>query len=290
MKVSVLIPSRSELFMPQTVADVFSKAKGEIEVIVVLDGYWPDPPLPAYPNLHLIHHGEPKGMRTCINEAAELAKGEFLCKADAHCLFGEGFDIILAEDCDKDWLVIPRRVSLDAENWCIEHTGKSPVDYEYLSHPSVDKDRAGIHGRVWNERARDRKDILVDENMSFQGSCWFIHRDYFWKQGPLQNAGYGDFIQEPQELGLRTWLSGGKQMTNKKTFYAHLHKGTRYHRGYFLNKKDLHAGTQFSTDFWMNNRPFPGRVHDMEWLVDRFWPVPTWPENWKELPDPAGVA
>lgn len=282
-KVSFILPSRNELFLPQTVADIYAKMKGDFEVIVVLDGYWPNPPLPDRPNLFLIHHGEPKGMRTCINEGAAMASGEYICKADAHVLFGEGFDVIMAADCEPTWLVIPRRVSLDPENWCIENTGKSPVDYEYLSHPSVDKDRAGIHGRVWNERARERKDLLIDENMSFQGSCWFMRKDYFWRQGPLQTEGYGEFIQEPQELGLRTWLGGGQQMTNKKTFYAHLHKGTRYHRGYFLNKKELHDGTLYSTDYWMNNR-MPTRVRDIEWLVDHFWPVPTWPANWRELP------
>jgi len=25
------------------------------------------------------------------------------------------------------------------------------------------------------------------------------------------------------------------------------------------------------------------RVHDLEWLIDRFSPVPTWTPHWKEL-------
>lgn len=216
-------------------------------------------------------------MRPAINAAAAVATGKYMMKTDAHCLFGQGFDEILAADCDADWLVIPRRVSLDAEKWAIKDTGKSPVDYEYLSHPSVDRDRAGIHGRVWNERARERKDILIDDNMSFQGSCWFMPREYFWRQGPLQVKGYGHFIQEPQELGLRTWLGGGRLVTNKKTWYAHLHKGKAYGRGYSLDKRALHAGTLYSTDYWMNDR-WAERVYDLAWLIERFWPVPTWTE------------
>jgi hypothetical protein len=40
-RVSVIIPSRNERFLAPTVADVLSKAAGEIEVITTLDGYWP---------------------------------------------------------------------------------------------------------------------------------------------------------------------------------------------------------------------------------------------------------
>jgi len=28
----------------------------------------------------------------------------------------------------------------------------------------------------------------------------------------------------------------------------------------------------------MNNEE-PGMTHKMEWLVEKFWPVPTWPED-----------
>ena len=44
-KVSVVIPSRGEQFLAPTVKDVLAKAAGNIEVIAVLDGYWPPTPL-----------------------------------------------------------------------------------------------------------------------------------------------------------------------------------------------------------------------------------------------------
>ena len=40
---SVIIPSRNEVFLQQTIDDVLRNAVGEIEVIAVLDGYWPEP-------------------------------------------------------------------------------------------------------------------------------------------------------------------------------------------------------------------------------------------------------
>jgi glycosyltransferase involved in cell wall biosynthesis len=280
-KLSVIIPARNEKFLAQTIDDIFSKSVGEIEVLVHLDGYWPDPPLSEHKNLILVHRSQARGMRAGINATAAIATGEFLLKTDAHCMFSEGFDKVLKENCDDNWLVIPRRVSLDAENWSILHTGKSPVDYEYLSCPNPPE--KGIHGAVWRDRARERLDIGIDDNMSFQGSCWFLTRDYFWNHiGGLSEVGYGSFIQEPQELGLKVWLGGGRIIVNKNLWYAHLHKGKKYGRGYYLSKKETIVGNVYSTDFWMNNR-WDKRVHDMEWLIEKFWPVPTWPENWKSL-------
>ena len=26
-----------------------------------------------------------------------------------------------------------------------------------------------------------------------------------------------------------------------------------------------------------------------DWLIERFWPVPTWPENWRSLVPPRGT-
>ena len=110
---SVIIPSRNEQFLPNTIDDIFAKAEGEIEVIAVLEGYQPDPPLKEDPRLHIIHHDKPKGMRACINAGVAIAKGRYLMKTDAHCMFDYGFDYKLATSCDKTWVVIPRRYSLD---------------------------------------------------------------------------------------------------------------------------------------------------------------------------------
>lgn len=280
-KVSVIIPSRNERFLPNTIDDLLSKAAGEVEIFAMLDGYWPDPPLKEDRRLIVLHRGQAQGMRAAINGAAQIASGEFLMKCDAHCMFAEGWDAALKADCDGDWVVIPRRCSLNAEEWTTLE--KTPVDYEYLCFPYA-QEEPGIHGRIWTERAKERAHLDFDEDMSFQGSCWFTTTEHFRERiGGLTEEGYGTFIGEPQEIGLKTWLGGGKQFRNKRTWYAHLHKGKQYGRGYFVGKHELKIGNAYSVDYWMNNR-WPGRIHDIEWLVERFWPVPTWPEDrglWK---------
>lgn len=226
-------------------------------------------------------------MRNAINSAASIASGKYLMKCDAHCMFAEGFDEVLKADCDDDWVVIPRRLRLDAENWCPVEDGRKPIDYEFLGYPYRKEGHVGIHGTVWGKRTQERlnkPEYDIDDNMAFQGSCWFTHKDHFWGMiGGLQEEGYGTFIGEPQEIGMKTWLGGGRLRVNKKTWYAHLHKGKQYGRGYFMNRNETSTGNTYSCHYWMENR-WEKRIHDISWLVEKFWPVPSWPEDrslWK---------
>ncbi len=279
-KVSVIIPSRTERFLPQTVADVLAKARGDVEVIPVLDGYQLDAPLPDDPRVVVLHQREPCGMRTCINEGAAVASGDFLMKLDAHCMMAEGWDVTLTAECEPDWIVVPRRYSLDPEAWCIR-PGRPFIDYEYVSFPYTAEFLSVKTGNKWWGRQEAQAAVLLDENMAFQGSCMFMPRALFERVGPLQTEGYGGFILDSEEMSNKVWLSGGRVMTNKRTWYAHLHKGKQYGRMYFINKWELRRGRKFHIDFWMHDR-WPKATRKFEWLIDHFWPVPGWPEDWRD--------
>lgn len=279
---SIVIPSRNEPFLQQTIDDLYIKAEGEIEIIVVLDGYWPDPPLKKIPEVKIIHRGEARGMRAAINAGVAIAKGKYILKADAHTMWDRGYDVKLQADIEPNWVVIPRRKRLDPVNWQIQDVGKPDVDYEYLSYPGDPKDfgGAGLHGRQWTERTKERKDILIDENMSFQGSAWFMHKEYFNFLELMDDENYGTFPQEAQEIGLKAWLSGGAVMTNKKTWYAHWHKGKTadgksHRRGYFLDVRELKKGNDY-TNKWLIDKAWKKQTKPFTWLVEHFKPVPTW--------------
>lgn len=288
-KVSVIIPARNEIYLQNTITEVLNKAAGDVEVIVVLDGYWPVPLLKEDPRLVYIHR-EGQGMRKSINAGVAISKGEYIMKLDAHCMLSEGYDETLKADCDKDWIVIPRRYSLETEaaQWDIRWH-RPFTDYEYLTWPwCKNVVKFGLVGRMWDARTAERINLLLDETLSFQGSCWFTPREFFQRRiGNLSDDGYGTFVAEAQELGFKTWLGGGKVMTNKKAWYAHLWKGQPYRDQYKamygvtytrIGNAEWKAGNRYNVFYWMQNK-WEQRIHDFEWLISRFWPVPTWPED-----------
>ncbi len=287
MRTTVLIPSRNEPFLSKTVSDVLEKARGDIRVIVALDGYWPDDPLPD--EVVILHRGDAQGMRPNINAMCEMgiALGtDFLMKLDAHCMVAEGFDVTLAAECDDDWIVVPRRYALDPEAWAFEQRSddKYPIDYHYLSYPLAKPDdpTCGLHGTEWRERRDDPKHqcLYLDDEMSSQGSCWFMSKTHWLRLGDMDRGLYGNFVHEFQELGLKTWLRGGSVKVNKKTWYAHLFKGKRG-RGYTLGPNGHKHATKYVSRHWMTDSD-PFATRKLSWLIEKFAPVPGWPVDWQD--------
>lgn len=284
-KVSIIIPSRNEIFLQKTVEDLLAKAEGEIEIICILDGYWPDPidPFLADKRIRLIHKGTPKGMRAGINSAAAVAKGEYLLKIDAHCMVEPGYDVILSKHYVPQSIMIPRRGRLDAENWKPQDVGKPDIDYEFLSYPDNPTDFGGpsMNGRVWTERILDRKDPKydIDEMPASQGSCWFMSKDYFNELELMDEENYGTFWCESQELAFKCILSGGKYMVNKKTKYYHLHKGKKYGRGYNLPNPEIKKARNYVMKAFEGEKVWPKQQYPLSYLIEKFMPMPTWDDE-----------
>jgi len=284
-ELSVVIPNRNSPFTSQTIEDVLKNAGCEVEVIVNVDEVWPEP-LVQDVRVVYIHPSFPVGLRQGINNCVALAKGKYILKTDDHCAFGPNFGKILIDNhLEDNWVQIPRRYSLDAENWKIEERtdNKYPIDQMFLDFPLKGKKHDwGTHGVPWQQRRDETKNKDLVETMSMQGSCYFMTKNHFDNLlGGLKEDMYGQFSQEAQEIGFKTWLSGGKLIINRKTWYAHLHKGSRYGRMYRMPGGTVEASNA-SAYYWMENK-WKNRKYDMKWLIDRFWPVPSWPDNWQEI-------
>lgn len=287
---SVIIPSRSDQYLQKTVDDLLGKAEGEVEVIVVYDGRWADPILRDDPRVIQIHHGEVHnnlGMRESINAGVLISSGEYLMVIDEQCMVDQGYDVKLAHDCEDNWVVIPRRKRLDADNWVLVEDGRPDIDYMYIEYPymkPLDKTQ-GLHGSEW--KRPDRKDILIDDTPTMQGSCYFMKRSYWDKViGELDSTNYGTFTMEAQEVSNKTWLSGGRVVVNKKTWYAHLHKG-RKGKGYGFSTEQykrhaegMEKGRLYAIQYWLNTKDFK---HDWNWFVtEKFPDMPNWSKDWRE--------
>ena len=282
---SVIIPSRNERFLVQTIADLLKNATGDIEVVAVLDGYEQD--LPEDRRVHSVHSPTVMGMRKAINEGVKFASGDYVMKLDGHCSVAYRFDEILTENIEDNWVVVPRRYSLDAENWQVQP--KRPVrDYHYLCYPDPNKKHdGGMHGVEWPERTKERQppQYDIDDTPCLQGSCWMMSRKHWDKIGGLYEGkiyGTSGMAGEPVEICLKTWLSGGSVKVNKRTWYAHLHKGKAYGRGYSIDDKTLIPGQNAVARYWVNDE-WPGATRKFEWLVDEKFPdMPTWFPGWQQ--------
>jgi hypothetical protein len=283
----IVIPSKTERFLEKTIRDVLAKATGEIEVYPVLDGYEPpESEIVDDPRVHYVHFGPTRAAkkRQAINHVAEVGAGEHIMSLDAHCMMAPGFDEALIRDHRPDWVQVPRRHRLDAESWCLQTQvdSRPPIDYEYLIWPGkfvnpAKGDGFAFHGFKWDERTLSRANLPIDDIITFQGSCWLMTKEWFWRCGFMQVEGYTGWGQEAEEISFTTWYNGGRVVVNKNTWYAHLHKGPTYGRMYYLDVKDCRKSYKYSFDLWANQRK-----EFFVSLVERFWPLPGWPSNWKE--------
>jgi hypothetical protein len=274
----IAIPSKNEKFLDNTIMDVLKNATGNIKIYPILDGY--DCPRIDDPRVEYIVLPTTGIMkkRHGINKMVEMCEGEYVMTLDAHCSVAEGFDEQLIKDCQPNWVLVPQRRRLDAENWCEQDQGgRPPIDYEYFMWPSFHKDKE-LHGYKWDSRTLEQKDVMIDRTAEFQGSCWFMTKDWFNKCGFMQTEGYMGWGSEAEEVCLKTRQMGGEVMTDKNTSYQHCHKGQKYGRMYHLNRSEAKASCAYTYQHWV--------IDNKEFFIDyinSFPLMPNWPKNWVEL-------
>ncbi|HUX01571.1 MAG TPA: glycosyltransferase [Phycisphaerae bacterium] len=297
-RLSVIIPARQEPFLGQTIADVLAKRREDTEVIAVLDGAWPVTPIPDHPALQLLHSQTVRGQRASVNDAARLSRATYLMKLDAHCMVDEGFDVKLMAACDGDWTVIPRMYNLHAFDWacqtCGERTYQGPKPDECRLCHGV------LHERhmVWQPRLHRRTDFArFDRALHFQywrqyekrpeatpdiadvlcsvGACWFQTRQRFLDLGGL-DEGHGSWGQVGVEVACKAWLSGGRQVVNKTTWFSHLFRTQAgFSFPYPMDVRAQEAARVYSRRLWLE-RGWPQAVRPFQWMLDHFAPVPDW--------------
>ena len=246
MKVSVVIPSWKDPLHHKTVDSLLvnSTLGRDLEIIVIYDGYWSTPVVKDDPRVKVVHLGKNRGMRGAINAGVLVSTGKFIMRTDEHCSFGPGYDSILSSTCEGNWIVTPRRYALDPIKWEImsEHGCN---DYNKL----VIQDGKKFAGSNWASRAVERADVMIDETMAMQGSCWFMPR-VWWDRviGELQTEGYGPLYQDSHEMVFKTWKAGGKLMVNKNTWHAHKHRS--FPRTHNYGSAEAMPGWTYSLNLW----------------------------------------
>jgi len=309
---SILIPSRNEIFLAQTVSNILENIEGNTEIIVVLDGAWADPPLPDDPRLTILYHNESVGQRKATNEACRLSKSKWVMKIDAHCAVDKGFDVKMMKEMEghDDWTMIPALYNLHAFDWKCRKCGniwyQSPTPNHCKNNGESKGDNPNCDSMafeqvmIWKPRESRRsehyrfdttlhfqyhgarkkhpenqgKDIV--ETMSAQGSCFMLTREKYWELN-ICDEDFGSWGQQGTEVACKTWLSGGKLVTNKKTWYSHMFRtqGGDFGFPYPISGKQTEHAREYSRELFLNNT-WKGQVKPLLWLIEKFAPLPDW--------------
>ena len=305
---SVIIPARNEMFLAKTVENILDNIRADTEIIVICDGYEPDPPLKEHDRLRIIHHAESIGQRAATNEGARESEAEHVMKIDAHCAVGEGFDAKLIADCRPDWTMVPAMHNLHAFDWqcsgCGHRTyqGYKPeqctkckaTEFRMVEVWKPRKNRLTVSWRFdrnlqfqyWRKHKK-RPEVKAQgdliETMSFIGACMLMTRKRFWDLGGMDEK-HGSWGQFGTEIACKSWLSGGKLVTSKKTWFGHMFRTGNFSMAgescfpYPLSQQAINRARKYSQDFWYNNK-WPKAIHTVDWLVEKFKPVPDWHEG-----------
>jgi glycosyltransferase involved in cell wall biosynthesis len=291
---SVLIPARGEEFLDRTIQDVLEKIEGETEIIAVLDGYTPEPPLKQIdPRITLIYLPISRGQRAATNLAAKIAKGKYLMKIDAHCAFDQGFDVKMMADMQDDWTLVPTMKNLHAFDWicpnghrryqspsgvCTECGKETTKDIVWIAknNPTSTTYRFDktMHFQYWSELGKMQQGDLI-ESMSIQGSCFMCTKEKYFELD-LCGEEFNSWGQQGVEVACKTWLSGGKVMVTRKTWYAHMFRtqGGDFGFPYENPQSKVNENRELSRQLFKGDT-WPKAKHKFQWLLDKFNP-PEW--------------
>src|SRR3989304_10372568 len=200
---SILIPSRNEIFLKNKIDDILAQKEGRTEVIAKLYGAMPVESIPDHKDVRLIFHHTSIGQRASTNDAAKISKAKYLMKCDAHCSFDQGFDIKMMAEMHDDWTMAPLMRNLHAFDWVCPDGHRR---YQGPSGPCKTCGKETTRDVVWIAKERPKSASYcfdstphfqyfgdyakrpegagdITETMSLQGSCWMLTRDKYWELG-----------------------------------------------------------------------------------------------------------
>lgn len=299
------------MFLKKTVEDILSNIKGDTEILVGLDGKWADPKLEVNERVNILHYPESIGQRAITNRLASLSKAKYVMKCDAHCAFDKGFDIKMIKEMHDDWTMVPTMKNLHVFDWVCKkckgrkYQGPTPTECwekkcdgkkfekDILWRPKPSPNSVSYcfdstpHFQYFGDfakRPEGKGDIT--ETMSLQGSCWMLTRDKYWELN-VCDEDFGSWGSQGIEVAVKTWLSGGKVMVNKKTWYAHTFRtqGGDFGFPYPMSGSQQRKAKTYAKDLFFNDN-WPQQIRPLSWLVEKFWPVRGWTDkDLKKLKD-----
>lgn len=311
---SILIPSRNEMFVSNTVADIIKNKRGKTQVIVGLDGAPADPAIAEHPDVMILQVSKSLGQRGMTNALARLSQAKYVAKSDAHCKFKEGFDVDLmkAMEGHDNWTIVPTMKNLHAFDWkCMQcgkktyqgptpgtpkgitkcedcgnenydtfkrklvwHAKESPNSTSFCFDPEPHFQYFG----EFKNRPEGKGDLTP--TMSLQGSFFMLTRDKYWELNISDEKTFGSWGSQGIEVACKTWLSGGEVMCLQTTWYAHMFRtqGGDFSFPYPQQQSQVNEAKAKARQLFFESK-FEGQIRPLSWLIEKFWPVQGWSDE-----------
>mgnify|MGYP003465931901 FL=1 len=134
-----------------------------------------------------------------------------------------------------------------------------------------------MHFQYWRSY-KDRPEAKGDiaDVMCSVGAGWFMHRGRYFELGGMDEA-TGSWGQMGVEVACKAWLSGGRQVVNKRTWFSHMFrtKNDGFGFPYPIKESAIEAARKHSRWLWQGGN-WSGATKKLEWLLEKFAPVPGW--------------
>lgn len=255
--VSIIIVGRCEPYFQKTINSCLEQARGNIEIVAIVDGEIPDPLIQSTDRrVRIFYNQRVLGQRASYNKGVRFSIGKYLLKLDAHALLSEGFDVQLKKDYEEKTVVIPWQDKLDVKHW-------RPTE-AYQNFLYFDKETK-YHEYSWNASNPENATMVTG-----QGSCWFVSKkwnDYI----ELLDENVGSWGCTGIEVSLKTWLCGGKLIRNKNVHHAHWFRKNEGGHTYPKDGRNVKAAIQYvKNNYFYNDHAFKNQIKPFNWLIDKF--------------------
>lgn len=303
MKLSILIPSRNEEWLAETLTDLLKNIRGNTEIIAIIDGEKYPKELPQDERLTVIELPKSIGQRAATNLAARIATGDYYMKTDAHTAWSKGFDVALMngfKELGDNVTQVPVMRNLHVFDWVCpdghrRYQGTSgpckecgkPTEKDVVWNPKRNPASTSYrfdhtlhfqYFRGWKNSPEYQNQVTTGytETMSLQGSCFALSKERYWTLN-ICDEEFGSWGQQGVEVACKTWLSGGRCIVNHNAWYGHLFRtqGGDFSFPYKQSEAKIQAARDYSRKLFLDNT-WEFQKYPLVWLVDKFAPVPNW--------------
>lgn len=245
MSVSVIIPAHNEQeWLNRTIDNIFKTAKGEIEVIVVLNGYEQEVDNKAKVLKAALNIGERGAMNWAVKEAAKT----HILRIDAHCDFSpDGWDVMMEEVTDDKTITVAVLTAVDKQwNRLKGHW----YGFARLL-PTMEA--------KWEKPNRDHSAYkTVEPNMTFTG-CGFMLTKKFYEEIGGADESLPPMGAIGEEFSVKAWVAGGKVQTRTDVMIGHIFGTGGYDTQNVIDARRA-LETQYSDHYQMIADKFPNIV------------------------------